>query len=61
MEFGLQVGGMPVAALRELAALADDGGFRWRTVPDHFVLEEPGSRRDAATIGRFVREILPHV
>jgi probable F420-dependent oxidoreductase len=46
MEFGLQVGGMPVAALRELAALADEGGFRGLTVPDHFVLEEPGSGLD---------------
>jgi len=46
MEFGLQIGGMPMAALRDLAALADDGGFRWLTVPDHFVLEEPGSGLD---------------
>jgi probable F420-dependent oxidoreductase len=47
MEIGLQVGGMPVASLRELAALADERGFRWLTVPDHFVLEEPGSGLDA--------------
>ena len=46
MEFGLQVGGMPVASLRELAALADERGFRYLTVPDHFVLEEPGSGLD---------------
>ena len=31
---------------RELAALADDGGFHYLTVPDHFVLEEPGSGLD---------------
>ncbi len=46
MEFGLQVGGMSAASVRELAALADDGGFRYLTVPDHFVLEEPGSGLD---------------
>ena len=46
MEFGLQVGGMPVTSLRELAALADERGFRYLTVPDHFVLEEPGSGLD---------------
>jgi probable F420-dependent oxidoreductase len=46
MEFGLQVGGMAVEAIRELAALADDGGFHYLTVPDHFVLEEPGSGLD---------------
>jgi len=46
MEFGLQVGGMSVASLRELAALADASGFRYLTVPDHFVLEEPGSGLD---------------
>ena len=33
-------------AIRELAALADDGGFHYLTVPDHFVLEEPGSGLD---------------
>jgi probable F420-dependent oxidoreductase len=46
MDFGLQVGGMPVASVRELAALADERGFRYLTVPDHFVLEEPGSGLD---------------
>jgi probable F420-dependent oxidoreductase len=46
MECGLQVGGMSVASLRELATLADASGFRYLTVPDHFVLEEPGSGLD---------------
>jgi probable F420-dependent oxidoreductase len=49
MEFGLQVGGMQVAALRELAQLADAGGFTYLTVPDHFVLEQPGSGIDPKT------------
>ncbi len=49
MDFGLQVGGMQVAALRELAQLADDGGFAYLTVPDHFVLEQPGSGIDPKT------------
>jgi len=49
MEFGLQLGGMPVDALRELARMADEGGFRYLSVPDHFVLEQPGSGIDPAT------------
>jgi probable F420-dependent oxidoreductase len=49
MEFGLQVGGMQVAALRELAQLADESGFAYLTVPDHFVLEQPGSGIDPKT------------
>ncbi len=49
MDFGLQVGGMQVGALRELAAMADGGGFRYVTVPDHFVLEQPGSGIDPDT------------
>ncbi len=27
MDFGLQVGGMPIEGFRELAALADEAGF----------------------------------
>ncbi len=49
MEFGLQIGGMSggsIASLREMATLADTGGFRYLTVPDHFVLEQPGSGID---------------
>lgn len=49
MEFGLQIGGMSggaIAALRELATLADTSGFSYLTVPDHFVLEQPGSGID---------------
>lgn len=49
MEFGLQLGGMSVDALRDLAQMADEGGFRYLTVPDHFVLEQPGSGIDPAT------------
>src|SRR5262245_3511765 len=49
MDFGLQVGGMQVGTLRELAQMADDGGFRYLTVPDHFVLEQPGSGIDPST------------
>lgn len=49
MDFGLQLGGMPVSALRELAAFADESGFRYLTVPDHFVLEQPGSGIDPST------------
>jgi probable F420-dependent oxidoreductase len=49
MEFGLQLGGMPVDALRELAQMADEGGFQYLSVPDHFVLEQPGSGIDPAT------------
>ena len=49
MEFGLQIGGMSggsMAALLEAARLADASGFRWLSVPDHFVLEQPGSGID---------------
>jgi probable F420-dependent oxidoreductase len=49
MEFGLQIGGMSggsMAALIEAAKLADASGFRWLSVPDHFVLEQPGSGID---------------
>jgi probable F420-dependent oxidoreductase len=49
MEFGLQVGGMSVEALRELAQMADEGGFHYLTVPDHFVLEQPGAGIDPST------------
>lgn len=49
MDFGLQLGGMPASALRELAAFADESGFRYLTVPDHFVLEQPGSGIDPST------------
>ncbi len=40
---------MSVASLRELAALADASGFHYLTVPDHFVLEQPGSGIDPST------------
>ena len=40
---------MQVATLRELAQLADEGGFTYLTVPDHFVLEQPGSGIDPKT------------
>lgn len=46
MDFGLQIGGMPVAKARELAQTADESGFAYVTVPDHFVLEQPGSGID---------------
>ena len=49
MEFGLQLGGMPVEALRDLARMADEGGFHYLSVPDHFVLEQPGSGIDPST------------
>jgi probable F420-dependent oxidoreductase len=49
VRFGLQVGGMPVEALRDLAQLADESGFAYLTVPDHFVLEQPGAGIDPAT------------
>lgn len=49
MDFGLQIGGMPVTLARDLARLAEETGFAYVTVPDHFVLEEPGSGIDPNT------------